>query len=57
MSPDEFALRVFYAGGEVYYEARACAGATPTPVFWGFAVDAGLSPCGKCAASFEEVAA
>jgi hypothetical protein len=55
MTPEEYGLRVWTSGGRVYHESESCPRGGATPSFWGFAVDAGLSPCGKCATSFEEV--
>jgi hypothetical protein len=53
MIDDEYALPVFIGGGERYHESASCPRGDSKPSFWGFAVDAGLEPCGKCASSFE----
>ena len=54
---EAYTQRVWVATGTKYHESLACATRgddhAPVPVFRGFAVDAGLEPCGTCAVSYE----
>lgn len=53
MTDDSYTLTVYVGGGERYHESETCPRGESVPSFWGFAVDAGMEPCGKCAQSFD----
>jgi hypothetical protein len=50
---DPYDLQVWVSGGAKYHESRDCPRGDVVPSLFGFAVDADLEPCGKCAQSFE----